>query len=163
MSADSVVNLPGFPETSHKPQNPKVHLQKVLFTDAPDNNGGTEKLQFKICNGDYDNHVVGHTCCQSRDFYGLNTGRAIQHWFHNKCKGFEITWPKLPSIQTSFRTNAAKKKWNLRCIEFLMTDNVTRIVCTGIQIMPPGGYIGKEKCDWVQSKSSVCTALYPNL
>ena len=140
--------------TEPTPATPKpreARLDKVVFTHRPNRNGvGNTVLQFKICNMAYD-------CCESRNFFGGTGARAFQHWFgpytqEGNCEGFRIDYPAIPTILPSF---AQSKTWILPCLEFLMKDKQTQLVCEDLELKN-SKEIPKNNCHWIISPNAAC-------
>ena len=140
--------------TEPTPATPKpreARLDKVVITHRPNRDGvGNTILQFKICNIKYD-------CCESRNFFGGTGARAQRYWFgpytqEGNCEGFRIDYPAIPTILPSF---AQSKTWILPCLEFLMKDKQTQLVCEDLELKN-SKEIPKNNCHWIISPNPTC-------
>ena len=148
MYTEPIITMPTT-ETTHAPK--KVTLEKILFSNRPSSNGGNRQLKFKICTGKDE-----AKCCNSEDFFNKK-GRALQYWFSKGCKGFKlISLTNKPFIETRFRTKTGKTKWNLECLELVMSDEYTQWVCRNITIVGTVSILSAPKCEWVHSTSYPC-------
>ena len=135
-----------------EPKNVMLKNVKLLWTKER-----LKQLQLKICN-DYEGV---NDCCVSELFRinGATGGRIMNFQFIEECEGFKITtMPTIPIITMSYMTHDSYKKLDLKIMQFEMTEDKTKIVCSvcrqNITILNSPIDL-KKYCYWTEQKIEI--------